>query len=622
MRLHRGLNHDRAESTFHHFRLSLLVALLIMLSLMLILRLAYLQFSQYKRYATLSLKNQMSIIPIAPPRGIIFDRNGVVLAENTPVYVLEIIPERIKNLNATLLRLKDLLPSITQDDFRNFEHARKQNHAYVPIPFKLKLTQEEVAIFASNQYQFPGVSIKARLMRYYPLGETTAHLLGYVGRINIQELQHVNSTNYQSTNFIGKAGVEKYYEVKLHGDVGYQQVETDVRGRTVQVLTKQAPVSGSKLYLTVDARLQQIAYEALQGKRGAVVLMDVTNGNILAMTSSPSFNPNLFVNGISNTDYKVLSDTHDRPLYNRAVRGMYPPASTVKPFIAIAGLDKDVINVNTRIYDPGWYKLPNVTHSYRDWKRTGHGVMNVKRAITVSCDTFFYQLGNKLGISAIEDMLVQFGFGQLTHVDLNEEAPGLVPSPHWKRESKNLPWYPGDTLITSIGQGFMLASPLQLANAVASMSQHGRRFRPHLLGKSIDDQGITHAFKPVEEYPIQLKNTGNWDIVTDAMHAVITSNEGTGARFGRNAPYSVAGKTGTAQVFSMSQDEKKHYLNLPEALRDHSLFIAFAPVDQPEVAIAVLVENDSVASFVARKVMDAYFKLFHSELPHNELTIP
>ena len=554
MRLHRGLNHDRAESTFHHFRLSLLVALLIMLSLMLILRLAYLQFSQYKRYATLSLKNQMSIIPIAPPRGIIFDRNGVVLAENTPVYVLEIIPERIKNLNATLLRLKDLLPSITQDDFRNFEHARKQNHAYVPIPFKLKLTQEEVAIFASNQYQFPGVSIKARLMRYYPLGETTAHLLGYVGRINIQELQHVNSTNYQSTNFIGKAGVEKYYEVKLHGDVGYQQVETDVRGRTVQVLTKQAPVSGSKLYLTVDARLQQIAYEALQGKRGAVVLMDVTNGNILAMTSSPSFNPNLFVNGISNTDYKVLSDTHDRPLYNRAVRGMYPPASTVKPFIAIAGLDKDVINVNTRIYDPGWYKLPNVTHSYRDWKRTGHGVMNVKRAITVSCDTFFYQLGNKLGISAIEDMLVQFGFGQLTHVDLNEEAPGLVPSPHWKRESKNLPWYPGDTLITSIGQGFMLASPLQLANAVASMSQHGRRFRPHLLGKSIDDQGITHAFKPVEEYPIQLKNTGNWDIVTDAMHAVITSNEGTGARFGRNAPYSVAGKTGTAQVFSMSQD--------------------------------------------------------------------
>ena len=609
MRMNREVHNDRIEARLHHFRLSLLVALLIMFSLVLILRLAYLQISQYKRYATLSLKNQMSIIPIAPPRGIILDKNGVVLAENIPVYVLEIIPERVKNLNETLQRLQDLLPSISNEDRVNFERARHQNHAYVPIPFKLKLTQEEVAIFASNQYQFPGVSIKARLMRYYPLGETTAHLLGYVGRINVQELQHVNSTNYRSTNFIGKAGVEKFYENKLHGEVGYQQVETDVSGRTVHVLTKQAPISGEKLYLTIDSRLQQVAYEALQDKRGAVVLIDVSNGNILTMTSSPSFNPNLFVNGISNSDYKMLSDAHDRPLYNRAVRGLYPPASTVKPFIAIAGLDKEVINVNSRIYDPGWYKLPNVSHSYRDWKRKGHGIMNVKRAITVSCDTFFYQLGNKMGISAIEDMLVQFGFGQLTHVDVNEEAPGLVPSPQWKRHSKNLPWYPGDTLITSIGQGFMLASPLQLANATASMSQHGRRFRPHLLSKSINDHGKIHRFKSVEEYPVQLKNTENWDIVIDAMHSVITNNEGTGYRFGRNAAYSVAAKTGTSQVFSMSQDDKKHYLNLPEGLRDHSLFIAFAPVEQPEVAIAVLVENDTTASYVARKVMDAYFEL-------------
>lgn len=609
MHRYRPANNNRVESQLHQFRLSLLVALLIMFSLILILRLAYLQFSQYKRYATLSLKNQMSIIPIAPPRGIIFDKNGVVLAENIPVYVLEIIPERVKKLTDTLEKLKDLLPSISQEDIENFERARHQNHAYVPIPFKLKLTQEEVAIFASNQYQFPGVSIKARLMRYYPLGETTAHLLGYVGRINVQELQHVDSTNYRSTNFIGKSGVEKYYEDELHGSVGYQQVETDVSGRAVRVLTKQAPVSGSKLYLTIDARLQKAAQDALQDKRGAVVLINVNNGNVLAMNSAPSFNPNLFVNGISHDDYKSLSNEHDRPLYNRAVRGLYPPASTVKPFIAIAGLDKEVININTHIFDPGWYKLPNVSHAYRDWKRTGHGVMNVKRAITVSCDTFFYQLGNKMGISAIEDMLTQFGFGQLTHVDLNEEAQGLVPSPHWKRQSKNLPWYPGDTLITSIGQGFMLASPLQLANATASMSQHGRRFRPHLLKKSIDDHGKTHPYKSVEEYPIQLKNAENWNIVTDAMHLVITNNEGTGYRFGRNAPYSVAAKTGTAQVFSMSQDEKKHYLNLPEGLRDHSLFIAFAPVEQPEVAIAVLVENDTTASSVARKVLDAYFEL-------------
>lgn len=609
MRMNRDVRNERAQSRLHHFRLSLLVAMLIIFSLVLILRLAYLQFSQFKRYATLSLKNQMSIIPIAPPRGIIFDKNGVVLAENIPVYVLEITPERVKNLPETIAKLKQLLPSINHDDIENFERARHQNRAYVPIPFKLKLSQEEVAIFASNQYQFSGVSIKARLMRYYPLGEITSHLLGYVGRINIQELQHVDSTNYRSTNFIGKAGVEKYYEDTLHGTVGYQQIETDVSGRTVQVLTKQAPISGSKLYLTVDSRLQKIAYEALQDKRGAVVLMDVNNGNILTMTSSPSFNPNLFVNGVSHDDYKILSDAHDRPLYNRAVRGLYPPASTVKPFIAIAGLDRGIINTNTHIYDPGWYKLPNVSHSYRDWKRHGHGVVNVKRAIMVSCDTFFYQLGNKMGISAIEDMLVQFGFGQLTHVDLNEEAAGLVPGIQWKRRSKNLPWYPGDTLITSIGQGFMLASPIQLANATASMSQHGRRFRPHLLDKTINDQGKVHRYKPVEEYPVQLKNTENWDIVIDAMHSVITSNEGTGYRFGRNAPYSVAAKTGTSQVFSLSQDDKKNYLNIPEGLRDHSLFIAFAPVEQPEVAIAVLVENDTAASQVARQVLNAYFEL-------------
>ena len=618
MRLNKQAHRERAESHIHHFRLSLLVAMLIILSLGLILRLAYLQFSQYKHYATLSLKNQMSILPIAPPRGIIVDKNGVILAENIPVYVLEIIPEHIKNMKETLLQLKDLLPTINDDDIEAFERARHQNHAYVPIPLKLKLSQDDVATFVSNQYQFPGVSIKARLVRHYPLAETTAHLLGYVGRINVQELQHVNSTNYRATNFIGKSGIEKFYENRLHGTVGYQQIETDVSGRAVRVLTKQAPISGSKIHLTVDARIQQVAYEALQGKRGAAVVIDVQNGGILALSSSPSFNPNLFVNGISSTDYKRLSDTEDRPLYNRAVRGLYPPASTIKPFIAIAGLDHEIININSRTYDPGWYKLPGVTHAYRDWKRTGHGVMNIKRAITVSCDTFFYQLGNKMGILPIEDMLVQFGFGQMTHVDLHEEAPGLVPSPSWKRQNKGLPWYPGDTLITSIGQGFLLASPLQLANATASLSQHGRRFRPHLLQQSNDDQGRTHTFKPKEEYPIQLKNTDNWNIVTEAMQAVITNNEGTGYRFGRNAPYSVAAKTGTSQVFSLSQDDKKSYANIPVGLRDHSLFIAFAPVENPEVAIAVLVENDTAASSVARLILDAYFQLPERGQPHHE----
>lgn len=612
-RLYHAVKKEATELHLHEIRLSFLVAFMIMLSLLLILRLAYLQFSQYKRYATMSLKNQMSILPIAPPRGVILDRNGEILADNIAVYVLEITPERIKNLDDTLQRLQALLPVITQDDIDNFKHGRSQNHAYVPIPIKLKLSQEDVATFASNQYQFPGVSIKARLMRYYPLADITAHALGYVGRISEQELRQVNSTNYQATNFIGKTGIEKYYEDMLHGQVGYQQIETDVSGRTLRILSKQRPVSGVKMVLTLDARIQIAAYEALKNKRGAIVLLDVHNGDVLALISTPSFDPNLFVNGISNPDYQQLSNAPDRPLYNRAVRGLYPPASTIKPFIALAGLEKGNVSTETKIYDPGWYRLPGVSHYYRDWRRTGHGIVNLKRAIMVSCDTYFYQLGNKIGISTIEEMLTQFGFGQLTHIDLFEEASGLVPSPAWKKRSKGVHWYPGDTLITSIGQGFMLASPLQLANATAALSQHGQRFRPHLLKQTIADREETKVFKPLEEYPIRLKDNQYWAIVTEAMQAVIANNEGTAYRFGRTAPYTVAGKTGTAQVFGGPQYEKKRLTEIPETLRDHSLFIAFAPVENPEVAIGVLVENDVIAAAIARKVLDAYFNLKTTE---------
>lgn len=614
MRLNNPVKNDRQEILIHRFRLSLLIIFILLLSVVLISRLAYLQISQFKRYETLSLKNQMSIIPIAPPRGIILDKNGVVLAENIPVYVLEIIPERIGNMKDTLVKLRKLLPSITDEDIENFKRARTQNRSFVPIPIKLKLTQEEVATFAIHQYQFTGVSIKARLMRYYPLGEMTAHILGYVGRINIQELQQVDSTNYRATNFIGKSGIEKFYEGLLHGQVGYQQVETDVSGRTVRVLNKQNPVSGEKLYLTIDMRLQKVAYEAMKDKRGAVVVISTRNGDILAMVSSPSYDPNIFVNGIKTSDYQMLSNTRDRPLYNRAVRGLYPPASTVKPFVGLAGLEKGVIDVNYNVYDPGWYRLPGVSHAYKDWKRTGHGMVNLKRAITISCDTYFYQLGHKLGIAALDAMLSKFGFGQMTHVDLPEEAPGILPNAHWKRRAKGVSWYPGDTLITSIGQGFMLASPLQLANATATMSQKGKRYRPHLLLKSVEsDRGVSHPYEILEEYPVQLKDENNWNIIADAMHAVITSNEGTGYRFGHNPPYSVAAKTGTAQVFGGQQYEKKRNQVIPEFLRDHSLIVAFTPFEDPEIAIAVMVENDVLASNVARKVLDAWFELQKSE---------
>lgn len=611
MPLNQSFKNYRAESQNQRFRLNLLVAMLIILSLILILRLAYLQISEFKRYQTLSLKNQMSIIPIAPPRGVILDRNGVLLAENIPVYVLEIIPEHVKNMKETLAKLRELLPSITDDDIETFNRARAQNRSFVPIPIKLKLNQEEVATFAINQYHFKGVSIKARLMRHYPLGEMTAHALGYVGRINIDELKKVNPTNYRATNFIGKSGIEKYYEDILHGKVGYQMTETDVSGRTLRVINKVNPHSGDKLYLSLDVRLQKAAYNALKDKRGAVVVINSHNGEILAMVSSPSFDPNIFVGGVSTKDYKILSNALQRPLFNRAVRGVYPPASTIKPFVGLAGLDKGFVTPASEIWDHGKFKLPTASHVYRDWKKTGHGAMNFKRAITVSCDTYFYQLGHKMGISNIEDMLVKFGLGQLTHIDLHEEANGIIPSARWKKQNKGVSWYPGDTVITSIGQGFMLATPLQMANATASLGQHGQRFKPHLLTKTVNsDTGEVEEYKPVEEYPVYLKDESNWDVVAEAMHSVLTSNEGTGYRFGRNPPYPVAGKTGTAQVFSGRQYEKTRYEDIPEALRDNSLFIAFTPVENPDIAIAVVVENDVIASTVARKVLDAYYQIY------------
>lgn len=589
-------------------RLSILYAFILLGALLLILRLAFLQFAQYSRYATLSLRNQMSILPMVPSRGIILDRNGVILAENRPVYVLELMPERIKNMSETLAQLRLLLPDITDEEVESFNKQRKAHRSFVAIPLKLKLTQEQVATFASQQYRFPGVSIKAQLLRYYPMKDVMAHVLGYVGRINLQELKQVDSTQYQGTNFIGKSGIEKYYESILHGQVGYEQVETDVSGRTLRVISRQAPVTGEKLYLTLDAELQETAYRAFEGMRGAAVVLQVRSGDVLALVSSPSFNPNAFVKGVSQKQYQAWLNATDRPLYHRAIRGLYPPASTVKPFVALAGLENEVIGPMTSIYDPGWYRLPGIKHVYHDWRRTGHGITNLRRAIMVSCDTYFYQLGNKLGINKLEDMLLQFGFGQLTHIDLFEEVPGLVPSPRWKRQTQGLPWYPGDNLITSIGQGSMLATPLQLANAVSAMAQRGKHFRPHLLHHRILESGIIKSFKQVEEYPIVLKNTAYWDWVIEGMHSVITQNEGTGYRFGRDAPYSVAGKTGTAQVFSLNPNDKKTPVGIPPELRDHSWFIAFAPVEEPEVAIAVLVENDVMASHIARVILDAYFK--------------
>lgn len=596
------------------FRLQILLSLFVILSIFLVFRLIFLQCYQYKHYATLSLKNQMSIIPIAPARGIILDRNGEILAENQPVFVLEVVPERVKNLSLTINKLQKFIPSIDADDLKRFEKERLQHRKDTPIVLKTHLTLDEVAIFSSRQYQFPGVNLKAKPMRFYPLKKQMSHLIGYVGRINQEELNSIDNTNYQGTNFIGKIGIEKYYEDLLHGKVGYEQVETNVRGKIIRTIYKQPPISGKKIYLTIDSRLQKVAYDALKGMEGSAVLLDVNDGGVLAMVSRPSFDPNKFTNGINTIDFNKLLYSQYRPLFHRAIRGLYPPASTVKPFVAIAGLNKGVVNQQWAVYDPGWFRLPGIMHKYRDWKRTGHGVTNIKRAIMVSCDIYFYQLGMKLGISGLSEMLDKFGFGRSTGIDLPEELSGLLPTPSWKNKNKRLPWFPGDTIITSIGQGFMLASPLQLANATAILSKQGHAFKPHLLQKTVGDNGVTTDFRPIAHNQLELEDNNYWKVVHEAMQAVIENNEGTGARFGRNAFYKVAGKTGTAQVFALSQnDHNKKTIITNKLLKDHSWFIAFAPVEEPQVAIAVMVEHDTTASFVARQILDAYFTLAKQE---------
>ena len=512
-------------------------------------------------------------------------------------------PEHVKNIDASIAQLKKII-DISDDEIKQFKRLKLQHHNYEPITLKFKLTDSEVANFAVNQYQYPGVAVNARLMRTYPDKDIFAHVLGFVGRINIAELKRLNATDYASTLFIGKVGVEKFYEDILHGKVGYDQEETDASGRVIRSIKRLPPQPGHSLYLTLDRNLQITAYNALGVNRGAVIAIDPSNGEVLAMVSKPSYDPNSFVNGISHSNYEQLANSRDQPLYNRAIRGQYPLASTIKPYAALTALDSGVVKPSFRISDPGYYKLPNRVRVYKDWKKGGHGVVNASFAISVSCDTYFYTIAKMMGIKQIAYVLDQFGFGQPTKIDMGEEVPGLVPTPKWKMGAKGLPWYPGDTIISGIGQGFMLTTPLQLAQAVSVLSQRGNFHQVHLLHRSLSSDGMVQVNQPAERKTVVLNDASNWDTVIDAMEHVISQNYGTGYRFGRDAKYKVAAKTGTAQVYTAKQFEKGEVI--PEALRDHSLFIAFAPVENPKIAIAVVVENSTEASHVARQVMDAY----------------
>src|SRR3990167_280304 len=572
----------------------------------LVARLSYLQIYKHPLYTTLTKKNWLDLVPLEPTRGLIYDRNGILLAENIPIFSLDLIPYQVKSIEKTLTELKKVI-TLSETDIVQFQKQRKQLRRFDEIPIKFRLSEEEVIAFAENQHRFPGVMVKARLMRHYPLGIPFSHVLGYVGRINQQEMSDINLTNYSASHYIGKLGIEKYYEDDLHGTVGYEEVENDASGKSIRVLSQVKATSGKTIYLTIDSRLQTFAAQALTGHRGAIVVIQPNNGQVLAMVSEPSYDPNLFVSGITQKEFQVLQQAEDRPLYNRALRGLYPLASTIKPFVAIEGLDSHIITATDTLHDPGWFQLKNSSHIFHDWRKYGHGTVNLEKAIMSSCDTYFFHLAAKLGIRRIESILTQFGFGQITGIDMDHELTGLVASPEWKRRVKGIPWYEGDTIISVIGQCYMQTTPLQLATAVATLATHGKRFIPTLLLGDKQPGKQYYSQPPLTIGEIHLNNPKNWDIVIKAMEKVISSREGTAHRFVPHPAYTIAGKTGTGQVYSKNY-MRGSQLGLPEKLRDHYLFIAFAPIDNPQIALAIVTENSTQAVSIAKTIIDFYFK--------------
>lgn len=604
------LNHIKnyyLENKLFKKRLFLSGIIIICLLAVLIVRLGYLQLHSHVLYAGLAAHNKLVLLPIEPNRGLIYDRNGVLVATNTPIFGLSIIPDQVADLDETIDALKEII-DITPENIRQFYKFLNQRKHFDHVTLKYKLTQDETDKFYAEQYRFPGVTIDVNMIRSYPLGKTMASVLGYVGRIDVQDLKKINFASYGVNSFIGKTGAEKYFEQTLHGKVGNQQVEIDASSHVVRALNTISPVSGDNLYLTIDSKLQQVAMEALGQEHGSVVVVDPKNGEVFAMVSNPSFDPNLFTLGIDPQAFKKLQNTPGQPMYNRAVSGRFPLASTIKPYIALEGLDSGSITPDYSIYDPGHFKLPNSSHVYLDWVHTGHGTVNVTKAIIVSCDTFFYTLATKLGINKIDNILDLFGFGKKTGIESSEEVTGIVASPKWKKQHRGKSWYPGDTVISGIGQGFMSATPVQLAAAVATLAERGARFKLHLLLKREVPGGQIISTLPELTSSIVLKSKKYWDIVINAMHNVVQGINGTARdRFGEDVGYTVAGKTGGAQLFHHNENATAaDEARMPKKLRNHSLFIAFAPVVNPRVAIAVVVENSTVAPAVARKVLDYY----------------
>jgi penicillin-binding protein 2 len=587
---------------------AVIAGVLVAVALLLVaLRLVHLQVERHEHFSTLSQDNRVKLEPLPPTRGMIYDANGIVLAENHPSFALTVTTEKAGDLQGLIDELARVVP-IDAADLQRFERSRRRVRPYQGVALRTNLTEEEVARIAVNSHRFPSVDIGAELLREYPLGVYTAHVLGYVGRINEEELKRIDVSNYRGTSYIGKGGVEKAYEDELHGRVGHQQVEVNAKGRVLRVLESEPPAPGKDLRLYLDIRLQQDAAAALEGLRGAAVAIDPATGGVLAMVSSPSFDPNPFVLGIGIEEYAALRDSLDVPLFDRALRGQYPPGSTVKPFVGLGGLATGVVGPTEAKYCPGFYQLPNNKHKYRDWKRWGHGRTALEKAIVESCDVYFYDLAHDMGIERLHGFLAGFGFGERTGVDVAGELGGLLPSREWKRRARKQAWYPGETLIVGIGQGAFLATPLQLAAATATLANRGRFIEPR-VARATHIPGLG-APEPVSARVRDLGlNQGHVERVIHAMTQVVEGARGTARRI-RTDAYRIAGKTGTAQVFTVGQRERYNESEVAERMRDHALFVAFAPVDEPRIAVAVIVENGghggSVAAPIARALMDSY----------------
>ena len=599
----------KREKIVFKSRVILSAVIMLLMTLILILRLFNLQVTKHDYYLEEALGNQMQNLPITPIRGDILDRNGKILATNEFSYILTITPEKVTNLNETLIEL-ELSDLISYEDIKKFNKKLSRFKKFQNIPLKFNLSESSVASFFIKN-NLPGVEIESYFHRVYPYGASSAHLIGYVSSMNQKEKSNYDKKNYNGTNFVGKTGIEKQYEKLLHGESGVKQIERNVAGRIVNTRIITPSIAGQDIYLNIDIDFQLKAESLLGDSRGVIALINVKDGSILSLVSTPSFDPNWFVNGITVERYNDLSSNEDLPLFDRSIKGLYPPGSTIKPMIALAGLELNNITIKHSTFCPGYYKLNNYSRKFNDWKRTGHGKVNVIEAIAQSCDVFFYDLAFNMGIDQIHDSLSYFQFGKQTGIDLPGELGGILPSREWKKINKDEPWYRGETLITGIGQGFMTASPLQLALATAAIANKGQLLTPQVMMHSQSKNGDLFEEQNLKAKQIPIKDISNWELIIEAMKQTVYGKFGTAKRLNNKLQYSLAGKTGTAQVFGLDPEEEYIAENIEEKLRDHALFTGFAPIEDPQVAIAIIVENagsgSSKAAPLARELLDEYF---------------